>query len=384
MPGLLFSRNGRHACKVMLGGVVASFLMGGCSDPEPRVYRVERVEHPTQGMAMSASGGDLAGTPDHLPPHRWEAPAEWQAQPLSSFRIGSYRPQGEHHDHVDISITTFSGPGGDDLANVNRWRDQIGLPHLSREQLRQDRQETPSGVGPLALYDYKGEASGDDSPFRIVAAIYRDEAHNVSWFFRISGPDAAVETEMTRFRQLVASFITGTASQPQVSASPATPPPAAPIPPAPVVPDITVPGTPALQWTAPADWREGSIPSGQVAFYRTIATVDEGGVQTVIAHAAQTTVSLLELVNRWRIELQLEPLTADNLETHGSRMTINGFPMFIVDIEKADTESAPRILGSIFPHGDQLWSVRTEGQSAAVQSHLQNFITFLSSLRARP
>ncbi len=375
MVGLLFFRDRWKSCWVATGAVSVTLLWTGCSDPEPRVYRVERTERATPTEMTAPASGDLAGTPEQLPPYRWEAPEHWQAQPLTSFRVGSYRPAGDLYDQVDISVTTFSGFGGDDLANVNRWRDQIGLPHLTREQLQQDRKEIPSGMGPLAFYDYTGESADNETPFRIAAAIYRDATHNVSWFFRISGPQDAVAAEMPHFQRMVATFATGD----NIGTSSAQPASNLPAPSSP-----SDPASLTLSWTVPADWKETTASEKQTtALFRTIAPLTEGGVQTIVSRVPQSSADLLGLVNQWRSELQLNALTAENLDQHGSRMEINGLPMFIVDIQEADKEKPKRILGSIFPHHGDFWLIRTEGDESAVQGNLQHFITFLSSLRSR-
>ena len=37
----------------------------------------------------------------------------------------------------DLSIIRLAGQAGGDLANVNRWRDQLGLPNIDEINLRE-------------------------------------------------------------------------------------------------------------------------------------------------------------------------------------------------------------------------------------------------------
>ena len=59
-------------------------------------------------------------------PFSWDIPAKWNESNKSSMRLASF--SASYIDGLaDISITSFSGQGGGILANVNRWRKQLGL-----------------------------------------------------------------------------------------------------------------------------------------------------------------------------------------------------------------------------------------------------------------
>lgn len=363
-------------------------LLAGCSDPEPRVYSVAR-ETRVSAQAGAASSEASAA----LPPYRWEAPDSWEPHPLTQFRIGSYRPYGERHDLVDISVTTFPGSGGDDLANVNRWRDQLELPHLTAQQLREERQELPSGVGNLAFYDFTSEknleAAGQQRR-RLAAVIYRDEANNISWFFRVSGADQAVEQEMEHFKRLVASFETGSGVQQMSVPVPAHHHPHEASVPAAMQAPVTPPATTAVpaanrlagpSWILPPAWQEYPAEGMRYANFRTSPSVEEGGVTVNLFRFPGDAGGLLENVNRWRGELDLSPLAADDLAENGTQMTIAGQSMFIVDLSAEQGDPVRRTLGAIFRREGESWFVKMEGHHSAVQSNLQNFIDFLRSLK---
>ena len=44
------------------------------------------------------------------------------------MRYASLCSRRQTASKIDISIVTFAGDGGSDADNVNRWRQQIGLP----------------------------------------------------------------------------------------------------------------------------------------------------------------------------------------------------------------------------------------------------------------
>ena len=61
------------------------------------------------------------------PEMKWEVPQGWSPAPASAMRYASFTSE-TNGEKADISVVTFAGDGGSDADNVNRWRQQIGLP----------------------------------------------------------------------------------------------------------------------------------------------------------------------------------------------------------------------------------------------------------------
>ena len=66
---------------------------------------------------------------------KWEVPAGWSPAPASAMRYASFTSADDTGSKIDISVVTFPGDGGNDLDNVNRWRQQIGLPPADESAL---------------------------------------------------------------------------------------------------------------------------------------------------------------------------------------------------------------------------------------------------------
>src|SRR5688500_16517882 len=76
----------------------------------------------------------------------WTVPEGWTEQPASGMRLGSFAVPGREGPAADMSVVALSGPAGGDLANINRWRGQIGLAPLSAGELtRHSRRIAPGG-----------------------------------------------------------------------------------------------------------------------------------------------------------------------------------------------------------------------------------------------
>jgi len=63
------------------------------------------------------------------PTPQWAPPVDWATVPLTATRKGSWlAPASAPKDQqAEISVTVFQGNLGGLLANVNRWRGQVGL-----------------------------------------------------------------------------------------------------------------------------------------------------------------------------------------------------------------------------------------------------------------
>jgi hypothetical protein len=102
---------------------------------------------------------------------------------------------------VDVSVTVLSGDAGGELANVNRWRNQIGLPPMDEATLARARKPVGAKVGPVSLYDFTSDAP----PRRRVVAGYTQVAGN-TWFVKMSGDEGPVGEARRDFVRIVESL----------------------------------------------------------------------------------------------------------------------------------------------------------------------------------
>ena len=102
---------------------------------------------------------------------------------------------------IDASVVVLPGPAGGELANVNRWRGQIGLPPLDEAALAKARKVVKTKAGPLRVYDFASEGA---TPNRLVAGL--TEAKGDTWFVKITGDAAAVGAAREDFMKLLGSL----------------------------------------------------------------------------------------------------------------------------------------------------------------------------------
>ena len=135
----------------------------------------------------------------------FNAPESWAESDGSSMRIASYEAPLEGFEPADFSITRFPGDAGGITANVNRWRQQIGLRPWSDSQVNSNKETIEVGGLDFVLFDLKPQTDADKERVkeRILAAVVKHDGK--SWFYKLRGDIFLVETQRNKFRQLVHS-----------------------------------------------------------------------------------------------------------------------------------------------------------------------------------
>jgi len=140
------------------------------------------------------------GTAAEVANPKWDVPAAWQPGKASSMRRGSYVVKGAGDKTAEIAVTVFPGDVGGLVANVNRWRGQIGLAPTTAADIDATTTKLTVAGAAATQVDFTNEATGD----RMIV-ITVPHAGN-SWFYKLTGNTAVVETakaDLVRFVQSV-------------------------------------------------------------------------------------------------------------------------------------------------------------------------------------
>jgi len=347
--------------------VLALALAGaaGCKDRSIAVYRVPRETLP----AASAPESSPAVAANATPGIHWDAPAGWQSQKADGLRAGSFIVTGGDGATADVSIITFSGTGGDDLANVNRWRGQVQLPPITAAELSAQVRTIGTLAGPVSLVELTGTTGDAKAPSGLLGAWVRSSDR--VWFFKLAGPAPLVAAQREPFMTFLKS-VTLTAGTP---AGPAPAPSAAPAAGA----AMTVPPPPAdaapLRWTAPADWqakaagsmRKGSYSIGDAEVAITVFAGDVGGI--------------LANVNRWRGQAGLPPVDEAGLDAVTTQLTSHGLH-FVATDAAGPAPAATRIVAVLVPWQGSTWFFKLTGPNEAVGRAKAAFLDFIQTVEA--
>ena len=152
----------------------------------------------SRGVNSTASTTDSAVLPANSdkPEIKWEVPQGWSPAAPSAMRHSSFTSQ-TNGEKADISVVTFAGDGGSDADNVNRWRQQIGLPAVEASALEAMIVPVRAGEISFSTVDMAGAA------VRVVAGWTRHEGR--AWFFKLTGPKTVVEQEKPKFVKFLQS-----------------------------------------------------------------------------------------------------------------------------------------------------------------------------------
>jgi hypothetical protein len=356
--------------------------LAGCKDKDIISYQIPKDPGESRVSAEDAAAPASPGI-------RWVAPEGWQSQPASSMRQGSFLVAGAGGATADMSVVSFPGDGGDDLANINRWRNQVKLAPISAAELAGQMQSLAAAAGQFVMADLAG-AADDKGSARILGAWLRQS--NRVWFFKMMGPSDLVEAQKNTF----VAFLRSVSLAPEENGGPPlvqansnsantndlpraelseTPPPIPAVASNAEMDSIPVRAESgsSLVWQAPADWkdqpgnpmRKGSYSVGSGA--EVAITAFPGEVGGVLAN-----------VNRWRGQAGLDQVDEAGLGRVTTAIDSNGLHFVLVDAEGGSTS----IMAALLPWNGGTWFFKLTGPPEAVAGAKPAFQAFLKTVRA--
>lgn len=371
------TRTGLGGFALCAAVLLALLTWTGCSDNEVRVYRVAK-ENTTQ--PLMAQGQLPAGHPDVSAPKpklTYTTPAGWAEAKPGEFRVASFTVKGENGKQADFGIFPLPGGAGGDVANVNRWRSQVGLEALEPEELKKQAQNIEIAGQPAELYEIAGKAAGSNEPTRILGAIQHREG--TAWFFKMTGDDPFVAQQKATFIEFLKAL--KMEASPMAGLPPSHPPidgssPAAATP----AGSISNEGKPS--WQVPAGWNE--IPGGQFLIAK-FSIPGEGGAQAAVnvSMSSGDGGGLLANVNRWRQQLGLSAFSEADLAKSSASIEVTGGKATLVDMSGTDarTGQPSRVIGAVVPQTGQTWFYKLMGDSKVVETQKDAFNQFLKSVK---
>jgi hypothetical protein len=167
----------------------------GCSRDDVTHFRVPKetqlaaAPSPSEGPPARPSQRGL----------RWTLPKGWTEAAGGSMRFATLKPPVA--GKIDASVVVLPGPAGGELANVNRWRGQIGLPAIDDAALARARKTMKTQAGQLKVYDFSSEAAPRS---RVLAGL--TESAGDTWFVKMTGDADAVGAARDDFMKLLGSL----------------------------------------------------------------------------------------------------------------------------------------------------------------------------------
>jgi hypothetical protein len=299
------------------------------------------------------------------------------------MRRGSYTVEADGAS-ADVSITAFPGDVGGEVANVNRWRNQIQLDAIGDQEVAKAITRFDANALPISYVDLVNGSR------RMLAAFVPFDG--ATWFFKVTGPTALVGAEKEAFVSFLKTIrpnVGGPASagSPRESVESgvgaARPQPGDLGAAQSKMDDVSVKKSdgPDLQWTAPAAWQVGAPNAMRKASYRVAG--QPGAVAEISITAFPGNVGgEVANVNRWRNQLGLSTASAAEIVSAVTHREQGGLQISIVEIISPPGPQAQRLVGAIVPFGEATWFFKLTGPDQLVAGEKAAFLAFLETIHA--
>ena len=298
--------------------------------------------------------------PPEAPAFAFGLPDGWERLPETRFRQINTQIAG--HPDAQCYLTWLPMDGGGDVANVNRWRDQVGLGPIDADAVAALPRGSLLGAEAIRVDvtgTFKGMLGEEVTDARLLGMLLT-RRQGGALFVKFVGPAAVVGDNVEEFDAFVASI--------ELASSPQAAPPQ----------------ESRLAWSVPDGWeveggarpmREVTLLRGECEMYVTILGGGGGGV--------------LANLNRWYGQVGAAPLGVSGLADL-ERVTALGGEGYVMEAD--GTLSAmggtPRegwaIRGAAVEWAGNLVTVKLVGPAAEVVDAREGFNAFVTSLIERP
>ena len=360
----------------------------GCGRDTVKVYHVDTNETVTAAMPPAPAAAPSTTMPvglpapdnSGLPQLKYTLPDGWKEKALTQMRVASFSVAGGSKQ-ADVSVIPMGGMAGGNLANLNRWRGQVGLQPVDEDGVQKATEKVTIAGQDADMFDIAGTSPGSGDAERIIASVLHKD--DTAWFFKITGDADLVETQKPAFISFLKSVDFGGSAAPSalpavdMSQLPPSHPPIGGL-------DPVVAAAPAGDkpvWDVPAGWQEGPLAQFLVAKY-IIAGAGDAKAEVNVSSLAGDGGGLGPNVNRWRAQLGLAPGADADL---AALTTINasGAQATLVELSGTNprTGKPATLVGVILPLGSQTWFYKLMGDAEVVAQQKDALIQFVQSAK---
>lgn len=313
-------------------------------------------------------------------PLAWTVPGGWEEQAGSRIRLGQFAVPGPDGTKAELGVTMFPGNVGGELANVNRWRDELGLVEIGEKEVASSSVAVGSESG--KLYSIEGASQSTS-----VAWVMKD---GNSYFFKLRGDKAAVAAARPAMVEFLKSvqfqatpginaneMILGS-SNPHAGMDSASMP--AGHPDVSKTADAST-GAVLPSWNIPAHWKEQAASVALKSF--SIADEKAGAATASISMFPGEAGGTLANVNRWRGQIGLKPVAEAELASITKIIDVAGAKATFMDASGTDAKTGKpaRLAAIMAPQGGNTWFYKLLGDGPVVERELTNLVNLAQSAR---
>jgi hypothetical protein len=194
-----FKMTGEDSLVVQQKPAFIEFLKSVSFPAAPAQAQIPPSHPPIDAGSMAGQAGMAAASAPDKP--NWTVPPAWKEVPGGQFLVAKFMLPGGGSLPAAVNISKSPGDGGGLLANVNRWRGQLGLQSVAEADLATQTQslDLPGGKGTLA--DITGQDAKSGQKARLLAVVVPRPGQ--TWFYKLMGDAQAVQQEKDAFMKFV-------------------------------------------------------------------------------------------------------------------------------------------------------------------------------------
>jgi hypothetical protein len=282
------------------------------------------------------------GDPDQLQPHvepfkrwlssirfvdekpTWQLPAGWRMLPPSGMRFATILPDPAD-EQLELTVIPLPIEGDSEaaiLANINRWRGQVGLAAISSDQLSETSEAIPLEAMTATFVDLVSEESA------------------------AAGPSMMSDGTLPKQPRVPAENSAGT----------------------------------RIDLVVPEGWDSASLVTSRggitIRHEAAFEVARNGQRLDFTLDRLPPTGSLLMNVNRWRAQIGMAPIPEDRLGKTVSRIEVGGVAADFIELI-GDQET---ILGVIAVQEKQAWYFKLKGNNELAAEEKENFLSLARSV----
>ncbi len=315
----------------------------------------------------------MASAPQSAPMFQWMTPEGWQVlapRPMRDLNFAVGDPPS-----IECFVSSLSASGGGVAANVNRWRQQMGLAPESAETI--DALPKVDVLGyPGSLVELEGTYSGmrgdQNAENSMMLAVFVP-AGDRTVTIKMIGPADQVSAERDNFAKFATSLQGNASDAPtQTAAADA---------------HESGEGTAhesvgGLAFDVPQEWKQAGQRPMRLVTYTLGAA---GETECYISPLSGTGGGAEANVNRWLGQMGQPPLNADALAALPT-ITVLGQDVFLVETGgtytsmRGETKSDYALTGVFVTMDDTSYSIKLIGPKADVTANRAAFTAFCESL----
>ena len=159
-----------------------------------KTLRIKEGSAPAADVAQTAPVPPTADNAAAEPQFKWKVPDGWQTLAPGQMQVAKFSVPAKDGAKAEVFVSVFPSESGGALANVNRWRRQLGLEAVDEEGLKPLISPIEGAPG-AQLVDLKNDAKA-----MLGAIVPRDGRW---WFYKLMGDAPAVNAEREAFIRFV-------------------------------------------------------------------------------------------------------------------------------------------------------------------------------------